>query len=397
MRNDGRTPVPGWITRAPAIAAAVAGLLGPLALPGHAQVARDVADPPAPATELRIGDPVAYCRGRMGGAATGVLSGLVTDSLSAFGLPGLIVRAEWGEELQAGQLRVGGPAQAGYLSDETRPDGLYVLCGIPSAAFRLTISYGDSVLVTRPGTSLESGVGRLDVTLGLGTPDEPAGLFGYIRNVQGAGLSGVRVTMTGVRSVLTDSQGFFALDSLRPGVHLLDVRHAGDPAQEFPVFVPSGEAGEIALTLGPGAPETEGVDLVLHDRERMRGLRELEARRQTGQGYFFSRADLAEEIYYLGEILLVAPGLEGRRVFNGRIPDFTLRRGGASCSPALFVDGRRYLHPGGLTDFFGPELVAVEVHRDRVPVAFKTFDGTSDCASISAWTVAGTGEPESAR
>lgn len=118
---------------------------GPLA----AQLTGDP-DPGEAAAGFQIDDPAAYCAGRIAGGGTGILSGLVTDSVSRFGLPGLEVRAQWGEALEPGQLRVGGPAQAGYISDQTRPDGHYVLCGIPDGPFRLIVSFADSVLAQRP-------------------------------------------------------------------------------------------------------------------------------------------------------------------------------------------------------------------------------------------------------
>ncbi len=357
----------------------------------------------APQSDLRIGDADRYCADQMNRGAPGVLAGLVRDSVSAFGLPGLVIRAEWGEPLEPGQLRVGGPAQAGYVSDLTRPDGLYVLCGIAAGPFRVTITFADSVFLERSMEALGNEATRLDLDLSFQTTEEPAGLFGYIRDADGAGMPGVRVTMTGVRSTLTNSVGFFALDSLRPGLHLLDITHPESPAQELPVLVPAGEAGEIAVTLGP-EPEDEGdqeasegkegVDLVLHPPSRLQGLRALERRRLEGSGYFATRSDLLERIHYLGELLLVAPDMDGRRVINGRLPDFFIRRGGGSCSPALFVDGRRYTHPGGLTDFLGRELIAAELHRRQIPIDLKTLDGASDCGVISAWTVGGTGRPK---
>lgn len=203
--------------------------------------------------------------------------------------------------------------------------------------------------------------------------------------------------MTAVRSTLTDSVGFFALDSLRPGLHLLDISHPDSPAQRLPVLVPAGEAGEIALTFGDVSPdEQEAVDLVLHDPERLRGLRALERRRQAGAGFFATRGQLLEEIYYVGEVLLIAPRIGGRRVMSGRIPEFVLRRGARTCQPALFADGRRYLHPGGLTDFMGQEVIAAELHLDRVPAELKTFDTTANCGVLSIWTRLGKGRPEAA-
>ena len=379
-------------------AGVLAGISSPLSAQSTQATAAAAALP-----ELRIGDAGQFCASQITGGSGGVLAGLVRDSASAFGLPGLEVRAEWGERLEPGQLRVGGPAQAGYVSDLTRPDGLYVLCGIAPGPYRVIITFADSTFLERSMEPLGDDPGRLDLELGFQTTEEPAGLFGYIRDANGAGLPGVRVTMTGVRSALTNQEGFFALDSLRPGLHLLDISDPDSPAQELPVLVPPGEAGEIAVTLGPemelnGDQESteaeEGVDLVLHPPSRLRGLRALEERRLEGSGYFTTRTELLQEIHYLGELLLVAPEMDGRRVINGRLPDFFMRRGGGSCTPALFVDGRRYRHPGGLTDFLGKELIAVELHRRRIPTEFKTMDGASACGIISAWTIAGTGQPE---
>ena len=347
-------------------------------------------DAASDAAVLTARDFASICADRTDGATEGVVAGLVTDAASGLPLPGTRLRVDWGEDLLPGQLRVGGDVAASSDVTWAMQEGIWFVCGVGQGEVRVEVSIGDSIYA-RDTFDMQAGtVRRVDFALPFSIPGAPTALFGYVTDAAtGRPIPDAELTLIGEEGVRRSGpNGFFAFDSVRSGMHALEVRHLSYQDRVLPLLLQGGQAGEVEVSLASEAIEIEGLEVHVRSTRRMRGLGELERRKALDFGTFLDTDDLERYgAFYLGDALRRLPGAGARTLGYGATASYVLRRQGGYCRPAVFINGIRDRTPNALTWFSASQIAAVEMHRGPVvPPEFVTLDDQHLCGVISAWT-----------
>jgi hypothetical protein len=321
---------------------------------------------------------------------TGIVAGRIVDRQLEEGLPGVPVTVSWGSRPDPDRrLVIGGRVRATSRRTTSAAGGTFELCGLPAGIVaRITAEAGgfevDSVAVTVE----EGAVHRVELTVALSRPGEPAGLFGTVVDAEtGAPVTGARVsTLQAERWTLTNDRGFFALDSILAGRQLLRLDHLAYGTVEEPIVLEAGQAGEVRVELAPEALELEGVKVAVRPHRRLREMRAFDRRRATGFGDFFT----AEELVHhpagtLGDLLMFASGITVRRG-NGPSPAILTRARGRWCRPMVFVNGVEWRAGDPLNAVMAVELEGVEIYRGQFVPAEYVDPARNPCVTVLAWT-----------
>lgn len=338
-----------------------------------------------------------WCAGVVDPERHGVVVGRVRDERTGEGLAGVPVRIDWTQDGEAPRLVVGGVG-APWLRTTSGAGGLFHFCPVPAGEV-VQVAVELEAGREREATSQveASAVNRVDLVIPFTRPGQGAALFGRVLDGStGRPVSQARVRISGEGLwALTNQRGFFALEELPTGFQILEVEHLGYAPQRHPVILEPGMAGEVVLPLAADPVELEGIRVTVRSGRRLRGIRELERRRELGLGTFFDQEAIqARGIHYLGDVLRETPGMGARVVGRGVARRYVIRRvraGGEDCVPAVFLNGNPYRLPDGLLELSATEMELVEVHRaPGVPPEFAvSHRDARSCGVVSAWTRAG--------
>jgi hypothetical protein len=358
------------------------------------------------------------CAGPGGPEGSVIITGQVTDSLSSEPLVGLPLI-----------IRFLDPRREGRPYHEARvasgAGGFYVYCDAPRGQ---TVRIRPALPGARVGDDLAfvamGAVEQQDVVVRLSTEQAESAVFGVIREAQtGRPIEAAEVRLReGDRPVLTNSNGFYAIPGVEPGLHVLEVTHLAYAEREIVVRVDGGQAYQVDLTLEVDAIPLEGITVTVVPSRLFGDMVDLQRRMELGFGEFVMRSELETRGGTLATVLqgragirvVSGPGRAGERfiVLRGAIDLVQRDPGGETplqttpgglaeglgfqlCFPAVWVDGRRWSRPrsGGVghdpvdfTQFVAMDIEAVEVYRGAGSVPGEFGGGDAACGAVVIWT-----------
>jgi hypothetical protein len=347
----------------------------------------------------------------------GLLIGHVNASGTSTPLSGATVTVEWGETIiEKGSIR-----QRNMAADATtQGPGWFAMCDVPGEV-ELTVSASSgtdssgfiNLEVPRTGirhvtfhvggarrvpTVAVDTITPVDTSLRVLAPEMVwrggARLTGIVRDEQGLGVAGARVFVRGTNLANTSSdRGYFGLDSLPGGTHMLEVRALGYLPASSIVHLAADQPAQAEVFIGDRLVTLETVrvqatlvfsrNLAKFQTNRERNLggvfigpREIERYR----GMRFSnlvQGMAGVRLNYQGgfTILMNYPGTD-----DGHSPGL--------CVPAFYIDGQRSQYTASEIEgsYRADEIAGVEVYvrEGQRPIEFQ--DVNSRCGAIAIWT-----------
>ncbi len=197
-----------------------------------------------------------WCLTELAVAGTGAVAGLVTDELTGVPIPQTIVTAQ----------PVDGSSGGRSVEATTNEAGYFRICEAPTnVTLDLQAHFGEQ---SSRGVQvvLEPGRGRLqDLVLHVSAEGT---LTGYVRDyVSGDGVEGAVVSVLGTNSaVLTDDDGYFIMDHVPQGRHLVSTDHLAFEERMDSVTVFGDETVEIEVRMATEALEVEGLVIAARNR-----------------------------------------------------------------------------------------------------------------------------------
>jgi hypothetical protein len=221
-----------------------------------------------------------------------------------------------------------------------------------------------------------------------------AKLTGIVRNEKGAGVDGARVFVRGTNIASTSSdRGYFALDSLPGGTHMLEVRALG--------YLPAASIMHLAADQSAQAEVFIGDRLVTLEAVRVqatlvfsRNLAKFQANRERNlAGKFIGPREIDRfRGMRFSNLIQATPGV--RLTYAGGfsiLMDYTGTDDGQSrglCVPAFYIDGQRSQYTAAEIEglYRADEIAGVEVYvrESQRPIEFQ--DSNSRCGAIAIWT-----------
>src|SRR5947199_15002 len=138
---------------------------------------------------------------------------------------------------------------------------------------------------------------------------------------------------------VSDSEGRFAKDSLRPGDYLLQVRALGYAVAAWPLQLGAGEVLHQDFELEPLPVQLDPVLVERQPRFAEQRRREFERRRSGGRGYFITEEQIRQaSAHILSDLLRNVPGvyIQCRGAAAGCV--VRMARAARDCRPDYFVD-----------------------------------------------------------
>ncbi len=193
-------------------------------------------------------------------------------------------------------------------------------------------------------------------------------------------LEGARITLVGTTLLsVSNAKGEFAFVGLVPGRYTIQSTAIGYNTLRGDIEIRPLENLEVSFEHEP-----EGVklpDIAVEERANLPA--DFARRRESGQGRYFSRADIAKRNpASIGDLLRMVPGL--RVECRGMVCRVRALRASRNCNPAFFMDGiptdpsAVWLTPPtdleGIEIYAGPSQTPPELERD------------AGCGAIVFWT-----------
>lgn len=389
------------------------GLLGePVAITiGQADVQRDLATP-SPRTIIST-----ICGAASVTDSVGLLIGHVFATGSSTPIPRATVTVEWGETV----IERGGIRQRNMSADATTQDpGWFAMCDVPGdveltvTAFNAGADSSGSINIEVPRTSIRhvtfhvGGAKRVpsaavdtitavDTSLKVLAPEMVwrggARLTGVVRDERGTGVDGARVFVRGTNiSVTSSDRGYFVLDSLPGGTHMLEVRALGYLPAASIVQLAAEEPSQAEVFIGNRAVTLEAVR-VEATLVYSRNLAKFQTNRERNIGGTFIGP---REISRFGgmrfsNLIQATPGV--RISYAGGfsiLMQYTGTDDGRSlglCVPTIYIDGQRSQYTAAEIEglYRADEIAGVEVYvrESQRPIQFQ--DINSRCGAIAIW------------
>ncbi len=221
-----------------------------------------------------------------------------------------------------------------------------------------------------------------------------AKLTGIVRNEKGGGVDGARVFVRGTNLANTSSdRGYFALDSLPGGTHMLEVRALGYLPAASIVHLTADQPAQAEVFIGDRLVTLETVR-VQATLVFSRNLAKFQTNRERNLGGKFIGPREIDR--YRGmrfsNLIQATPGV--RLTYAGGfsiLMDYTGTDDGQSrglCVPAFYIDGQRSQYTAAEIEglYRADEIAGVEVYvrENQRPIEFQDFN--SRCGAIAIWT-----------
>lgn len=212
---------------------------------------------------------------------------------------------------------------------------------------------------------------------------ERARLVGQVtdRLAQAPAVAAQIVVVGSERRTLTDEDGWFTLDDLAPGDHVIEVSYLGLTSERYEVFLPVGTTRvDFAVSAPPFQLEGLVVEIRLY---RSLMMQEFERRRQRERGTFIDREQIEEHSpMFVSDLLRGIPSVRVTWSMEGNVR-LIMGHGMTACEPDLYIDGSPS-HAARINDWVPNLIEAVEVYSramDR-PSAFHS----ARCGAVLLWT-----------
>lgn len=217
-------------------------------------------------------------------------------------------------------------------------------------------------------------------------PQQPTGsVSGHVREAEsGEPVDAAELTVQGTeKSAVTDRAGYFRMDGIATGNHVLVVKYLGLETREVEFDLYPGELEQIALSLEARAVPVEELVVTVEPEVPVGKLVGFYRRMTRGPGHFITREEIVERgASQPTELLRRVPGLNVGADRFGSAPVTMGRRTG--CVPEYFVDGARAPF-FNIDNLRSADLAGIEVYRgtSEVPSQFRS---RSRCGAIIIWT-----------
>ncbi len=378
---------------------------------------------PLPAVTLAVPGPgavrAAVCPPTAPGDSSGAVAGIVRDASTGNPVAGATVVLSW-QELSLG--RGGVQRETRRVPTTVRADGGFLVCGVPSdgpiaasasapgatsglveitapahglAVQRFSLGPVASAPASARGTAPDSA----DEAERGGLPRPAPGtarLVGRILGPDAQPVRGARVRVWGTdASTTSGDDGRYALADLPSGTFTVDVRGIGLEPSHTPVDLASGQTAEVRVALGKAVPKLDRINVIGSGTARSRFLEAFAARRRTGQGRYFTAAEIeARHALELTDVVRGTPSLNViPRGARGNV-----LRGRGGCIPNVWLDGS--LIRGGANDIDdivpAQAVEAIEVYGSgaTVPAQYNITGtggsftgGPVSCGAVLIWTM----------
>jgi hypothetical protein len=213
--------------------------------------------------------------------------------------------------------------------------------------------------------------------------EERARLVGLVtdRLAQAPAVAAQITSLGSERRTLTNEEGWFTLDDLPPGDHVIEVSYLGLTSEEYEVFLPP---GTTRVDFEISAPPFELEELVVEIRlYRSLKMQEFERRRRRENGHFIDRERIEETSpMFISDLLRGIPGVRVAWTMEGDVR-LIMGHGMSACEPDLYIDGSPS-HAARVNDWLPNLIEAIEVYSrafDR-PTQFHS----SRCGAVLLWT-----------
>lgn len=200
-------------------------------------------------------------------------------------------------------------------------------------------------------------------------------------------------------SGVTDSTGFFRVQTPRADVYRITVRHvAYQPWTSDTIRLGTAETVSLEIRLGRTALPIEPLVVTARSHPRLAEFDERRLNRTFGR--FLTREDIeARGTNRTSELFRTIPGIQlvpvvrrNRTTSSGNM--VAMRGGLGTCSPSIFIDGlsARQYPESTIDDMLSPSHIeGVEVYTSATTAPPRYNEGTG-CGVILFWTRAGTDE-----
>jgi hypothetical protein len=221
-----------------------------------------------------------------------------------------------------------------------------------------------------------------------------ARLTGIIRDERGTGVNSARVFVRGTNiSATSTDRGYFVLDSLPGGTHMLEVRALGYLPTASIVQLAAEEPSQAEVFIGNRAVTLETVR-VQATLVFSRNLAKFQTNRERNIGGAFIGPREIDRFRGMrfSNLLQATPGV--RLSYAGGfsiLMEFTGTDDGRSrglCVPAFYIDGQRSQYTAAEIEglYRAEEIAGVEVYvrESQRPIQYQ--DANSRCGAIAIWT-----------
>ena len=310
-------------------------------------------------------------------AATVAITGHVVDEATGEPVPDVIVVVE-----------------ALGLSLLTDANGQFVIADVPRGPYVLQLFHKDyerldgDLRIDRPG----------ELFLSMKPIQDPndsmiTGIVGVVTdNVSGDRIPEVVVNVSGVGHVTTtDADGRFRLPGLVSGGHEVTFSHLGYQPRSTMIEVETGHATKVHVALTVEAIALDPIEVAVERRDRNLESVGFYQREEDGWGDFVDRDDL--EFWNpmrITDALMRLPGVQ--TVMDPQVPSrqfLAFRKMGASCFPAVYLDGIMIGNgrgPAEINDILNPMVVAgIEVYRRTGGMPPQYWGTGSSCGVVLIW------------
>jgi hypothetical protein len=329
-------------------------------------------------------------------SGTGALFGVVTDADTEMPSAGAEVIVAW-TDFEVGKKSIARKPQR--RSATVRPDGTFIVCGIPSDLATGVVAHRGSDSTAAVPVSFANGVAMqsfhlpepiASAVVDTATRRVAAGtalLTGFISDANGNPVKGARVAVDNDAAVaISRDDGRYSLVGLRAGTRSLNVRRLGFEPADIPVELSSVQPRQLNVKLSKFVPVLETVRI---SALRTLGLDRVgfSERKNTGMGRYLTPEQLDRwNSPRINDALRMVPSLRTGRTADGR----TTISGRFGDCVRYFIDGHLWSDMSEGPDMFisGPEIGAIEVYSPQSsPAEFMAYDRWGrPCNSVVVWT-----------
>jgi hypothetical protein len=205
----------------------------------------------------------------------------------------------------------------------------------------------------------------------------------------GEPLMGIQVVIRGSRRwAITNQDGAFRLEGLKPGPTVLEFRHPNRAPIVHSLTLEPDQTIELAVRVDTRTVALPEVVIEGKETQPAAKMHDFNNRRAAGHGgYFVTRKEIEErQPRVVSDMLRRVPGLRVDCDFGScRVRSFTeTRRIMGACPIQYFLDGIPFL--GDVDEMTPDQIEGIEIYRgsSSIPPQFNT--GTSMCGVIAIWS-----------